>query len=287
MKKEFKNIIGLNLSLIVMATAAPLGNYISLPPELSVWIRCILAFTVITFFCIAQKISFKYNYKKDTGSFIFSAVMQCGHWITYFYALQMAGAGLGVISLYTYPIFTTLLEPFIRKTKFNPQHLLLGFLVLIGLYILTPEFNFGNQTTLGIFMAVLSALFFATRNILMKKHVGNYNPSMLMFYQTGFIVLLILPVIFFLEIDTNHLQTQMPFLAFLGIITTAVGHTSYVKMLKHFSATSASLLSCIQPLYVVSLAFIFLDEIPTISTAIGGSIIISSVILETLISKKP
>ncbi len=286
MKKEFKNILELNIALIIIATAAPLGNYISLPPEIGIWSRCFFAFITISVFCKFKGISLKYNYKKHTGSFIFCAVIQGMHWVTYFYALQMAGAGLGVIALFTFPIFTTLLEPFLLKTTFNPKHLFLGLLVILGLYVLTPEFSTGNQTTLGICFGVISALCFATRNILMKKHVTNYNASMLMFYQNGWIVLFLVPVLFLLDFEISHYKTQLPYLIFLGAITTAIGHTYLVKTFKYFSATTASLLSCIQPVYVVILAYFFLNEKPTLTTLIGGGIIVSAVVLESMMGKK-
>lgn len=286
MNKELKNFLELNLALLIIATSAPLGNYISLPPEISAWSRCFFAFIAVAVFCIITKVSLVYNYKKHTGVFALAALLQGIHWVTYFYALQMAGAGLGVISLFTFPIFTTLLEPLILKTKFNPKHLLLGLLVLVGLYILTPELSLGNQTSLGILFGILSAVFFATRNILMKKSVANYNASMLMFYQTGWIVVLAFPALFLLDWDFKHYQSQLPFLVFLGMVSTAIGHTIYVRAFQYFSATTASLFSCIQPLYVIVLAFFFLDEVPTVSTAIGGSVILSAVILETFISKK-
>ena len=79
---------------------------------------------------------------------------------------------------------------------------------------------------------------------------------------------------------------QLHFLIFLGVVTTAIGHTYLVNTFQYFSATSVSLLSCIQPIYVMMMAFFFLGEIPKFNTIIGGLIIISAVVLETLISKK-
>lgn len=286
MNTQLKHILELNIALLIIATAAPLGNYISLPPEIGIWSRCFFAFITIALYVKLKGISLKYDVKKHTASFVFCAVIQGAHWITYFYALQLAGAGLGVISLFTFPIFTTLLEPLLLKTQFNPKHILLALLVILGLYILTPELNFGNNTSLGIAFGIASAIFFAYRNILMKKHVAIYNAGMLMFYQNGIIVLLLAPLFFILDFDNNHYFTQLPFLVFLGVITTAIGHTYLVQTFKYFSATTASLLSCIQPVYVVILAFIFLDEKPNLSTLIGGSIIVSAVVLESFISKK-
>ncbi|MDO3693864.1 DMT family transporter [Wenyingzhuangia sp. chi5] len=286
MKNQLKNILELNLALLIIATAAPFGNYISLPPSITIWSRCLFAFIAIAIYMKLKKTSFKFDISKDGRAFLISAILQGGHWITYFYALQLAGAGLGIISLFTYPIFTTLLEPLIRKTTFNPKHLFLGLIVLLGLYILTPEFSFGNDTTLGIGFGVISAIFYAIRNILMKNLVTNHDATKLMFYQTGLIVLMLAPVFTFVDFNLKNYTSQLPHLVILGVFTTALGHTYLVSNFKNFSATSASLLSCVQPLYGSLLAFLFLNEIPTISTVTGGFIIVSAVVLETFIAKK-
>ncbi|MGY5355458.1 DMT family transporter [Wenyingzhuangia sp. IMCC45467] len=286
MKNQLRNILELNLALLIIATAAPFGNYISLPPAITIWSRCFFACIAIFIYMKFKKITFKFDASKDGKLFLISAILQGGHWITYFYALQLAGAGLGIISLFTYPIFTTLLEPIIRKTSFNPKHLFLGLLVLLGLYILTPEFSMGNQTSLGIGFGVISAIFYAIRNILMKDLVAKHNATKLMFYQTGLIAILLAPIFVFIPLDIEAYSSQLSHLLILGIFTTAVGHTYLVSCFNNFSATSASLLSCIQPLYGSLLAFVFLHEIPTIATVTGGLMIISAVVLESFIAKK-
>jgi len=286
MKAQFKQILELNVALLIIATAAPLGNFISLPPEIGIWSRCFFAFLTLTIYIKIKGISLKYDTHKHSKSFVLCAVLQGVHWITYFYALQLAGAGLGVISLFTFPIFTTLLEPILLNTKFNPKHILLALLVILGLFILTPEFSFGNQTSLGIAFGIVSALLFSIRNILMKKYVATYNASMLMFYQNGIIVIILFPLLLLLNFEVSHYKTQIPYLLFLGIITTAVGHTYLVKTFTYFSATTASLLSCIQPVYVVILAYFFLNEQPNVATLIWWSIIVSAVVLESFINNK-
>ena len=282
---KIKNILTLNIALLTIATAAPLGNYIQLPPAISIFSRCLIAFIGIGVFSKIKGISLSFN-KKDTGSFLLAGLLQAVHWVTYFYALQLAGAGLGIISLFTYPIFTAILEPLILKTKFNPKHILLGLLVILGLYILTPELKLANTTSLGILYGIISAITYATRNILMKKHVTNYNPIMLMFYQVAIIGIVLTPSFFIFPVTWTAYNSQIPYLLFLGLITTATGHTLLVKAFEYFSATSASLLSCVQPLYGILLAYIFLGEIPTVTTIIGGACIISAVVLESLLGKK-
>ena len=46
-----------------------------------------------------------------------------GHWITYFYALKFSNVAIGMLSLYTFPVMTALLEPFFIKVKLDPERL--------------------------------------------------------------------------------------------------------------------------------------------------------------------
>lgn len=285
MKIKTKNLLVLNFAVLAIATAAPLGKLVSLPPIITIASRCTIALIAIGLFMVFKKISFKFDYQKDGKSFLICALLQGTHWVTYFYALQNAGVGLGTLALFTFPIFTTLLEPFILKTKFDPRHLLLGIIMALGVSILTPEFNTGNQIVVGILFGIVSAVFFAIRNILMKKHVKKYDSSLLMFYQNGLVAIFLLPTFFFIHFETSTYFNEFHYVLFLGLITTAFGHSLFVKSFKNFSATTAALLSSVQPVYGIILGLL-INEIPNANTIIGGAIILTAVVLETMIAAK-
>ena len=72
----------------------------------------------------------------------------------------------------------------------------------------------------------------------------------------------------------------------LAVITTAIGHTLFLYSLKKFSVTATSIMASIQPVYGVVLAVIFLREYPTANTLVGGGIILSAVIIESVRTRK-
>ena len=63
------------------------------------------------------------------------------HWVTYFYALKLSNVAIGMLSMFTFPVMTALLEPFFTKQKINSIHIALALLVLIGIYFLVPDFS--------------------------------------------------------------------------------------------------------------------------------------------------
>ncbi|MDO6674006.1 DMT family transporter [Tenacibaculum sp. 1_MG-2023] len=279
-----KNISGLLLATFFISTSSVLGKYIAMPSEVIVWFRSVFAMVVLYAFCRFRKIDLKIQSKGHVLPFIIGGVFMAAHWITYFYALKLSNVAIGILSLYTFPVMIAFLEPLFLKVKFNPIHIILGLLVLLGLYILAPEFDIKNTQVQGVLFGLLSALCYAVRILILKQYVQQYNGVMLMFYQTVIITVLLVPVLFFMDI--SGFREQLPYLLLLGLLTTAIGHSLMVHSLQFFSASTASIISSIQPIFGILLAFIFLNEIPTWNTFIGGSLILTTVLIESIRSRK-
>ncbi|MCX7975063.1 MAG: DMT family transporter, partial [Candidatus Aminicenantes bacterium] len=74
-------------------------------------------------------------------------------------------------------------------------------------------------------------------------------------------------------------------LAFLGIICTAGAHSLFIQGMKKISASTAAIISSLEPVYGIILAYFLLKEVPSFRTLIGGIIILFSVTVITF--KKP
>ena len=279
-----KNISILLFGTLLISTSGVLGKYIAMPAEAIIFCRAFLAGIFIFIFCKIKKIDLKIHTKKDKVSFFLSGFLMGAHWVTYFIALKLSNVALGMLSIYTYPIITVFLEPFFSKQKISKIHILLAIFVLVGVYILVPEFSLENDELKGILFGVLSAFFYAIRNLLVKEEVKKYNGSMLMLYQMLVITVCLIPVLFFS--DFSNIESQLPLLVLVALVTTAIGHTLLVNSLKHFSATTTSIISSVQPIFGIIIAFIFVNEIPNFKTFIGGSLILATVVIESLRSRK-
>lgn len=272
-------MIELNLSIVLISTSGALGRFIDVPAPLTICLRALLGGLVLYLFCRWKKTSFKVA-SKDSWTIIGGGVLFGLHWVTYFYALQLSNVAIGMLSLFTFPVITAILEPLILKTKILKSHLLLALLILVGIYFLVPEFNMENDHFKAVGFGVFSAFCYALRNIIMKAKVDKYSGSTLMFYQLLTIVALTLPLFFFL--DTSTVVDFIPQIIVLGILTTAIGHTLLVHSFKNFSTVTASIISSLQPIYGVVFGMIFLHEYPQTTTIIGGTIIVSSVLVESI-----
>jgi drug/metabolite transporter (DMT)-like permease len=279
-----KHLSILLLATLFISTSGTLGKFIDLPTPVTIWWRAALGGLFLFVFCKYKKLSLKIHSKKDVPSILLGALLMGGHWVTYFYALKLSNVALGMLSMFTFPVMTALLEPFFTKSKFNPVHVLLALLVLLGIYILAPEFNFENTHLKGILFGLFSALCYALRNLILKRHVNKYNGTVLMMQQAFIVSIILLPVMFLM--DTSNIKTQYPYIIILALVTTAIGHSLFINSLKHFSVSTASIIGSAQPFLGIIIAFIFLNEIPTLNTFIGGALIMATVIIESIRSKK-
>ncbi|MBT8296666.1 MAG: DMT family transporter [Gramella sp.] len=283
-RQYLANILQLNLAVLLISTSGVLGRYIVLHPVVTIFYRCLLAVFVFYLYCRWKKIDLRINNKRDLLKLILGGILMGSHWITYFFALRYSSVAIALLSLFTYPVITAFLEPVLFKTRFNKIHIGLGLLVLAGIYFLSPDFDLENDYFIAIIFGIASAVFYAFRNLLMKKEVERYNGTALMFYQILVIACCLFPSVFFSDLDL--VLTQWKPLLILAVLTTCIGHTLFLKSFKNFSITAASIMSSIQPVYGIILGMIFLSEIPSLKTAIGGTLIISAVVIESLISIK-
>ena len=282
-QSHIRHVLWLTIATIFISTSGALGKFIDLPTPVVIWWRSALAALFLLLFCIYKGINLKIQARKDRWTFFLASIFMGGHWITYFYALKLSNVAIGMLSLFTFPVIIAFLEPLFSKIKFDPIHIVLGFMVLIGIYILAPEFDIESSQLQGVLFGLLSALCFALRILILKGQVGKYNGTMLMFYQVAILSIILVPVLYFM--DTSNISTQYPYVILLALLTTAIGHTLFVNSLKYFKASTASIIASTQPVFGIIIAYFFLKEIPTIHTFVGGTLILATVIIESIRSK--
>jgi len=283
MKAQQQSLLFLHCSVLLFGGTALFSKLIGLPAlDITVY-RTGVAAIVLFILLTIQKKKITLASAKDYGIAALLGVVVGIHWVTYFAGMQMAGVTIGIIAFFTYPVITVFLEPLLNSSAGNskPQvkDVAIAFIVLFGIFLLIPEINLGNQVTLGIATGVISAFFFALRNILHKNYFSHYSGPHAMLYQT-LVAFLMLGL--FVEVPLIEVSNRdWSLILLVGIVFTATPHALLASSLRHLSATTAGLISCLQPLYASVLAFLLLSERVSILTIIGGFLVISAALFET------
>ena len=280
-KLSIFHFLELGLSITCISTSGVLAKQIDLPAPVIIWARGIIGAIALLIILLLSHQYQKIN-KRDYKTIIIASILLALHWVTYFLSLKLSTVAIGMLSLFTYPLITSILEPLLLGSVFLKRHLYLAILGFVGIYFLVPELSLKNEHTIGLLLGIVSAVFYSLRNILLKRKVSSINGLQLMCYQLSAVSILLLPVLFIYPLNPfdDFIDNNWIPLLLLGLLTTAIGHTLFIRSLAHFSTTTISILSNLTPLIGILFAYIFLDEIPKGNIAIGGSIILSIAVLE-------
>ena len=284
MTSHREGLLSVHASVLIFGLTALFSKLISLNAIEITLLRSIFAALSIAFYIFFLKESLRLANRRDYLIAMLLGLFLGTHWVTYFHAMQVSSIAIGVIALYTYPVITVFLEPFFHGERPHIKDIISALVVLFGIYLLVPEFTINNQTAQGVFWGVLSAFLFAMRNIIHGRYFKAYPARHALFYQTLFIILLLLPVSSHMIIEVNSQQWLQ--LILLGIFFTALPHTLFANSLLHLKAKTVGLIGCMQVLYGTLFAAIFLAELPDWKTIAGGLIVISAAAYETITTTK-
>ena len=79
-----------------------------------------------------------------------SGVLLAIHWVAFFHAIQVSTVAVGLLTFSSFPLFVTLLEPWFFRERRRWLDLFTAVLVMAGLAMIVPSFDFGNNITQGI-----------------------------------------------------------------------------------------------------------------------------------------
>ncbi|HMG67516.1 MAG TPA: EamA family transporter, partial [Chitinophagaceae bacterium] len=143
MKKAF---FQLHIAILLAGFTGVLGRLITLNEGLLVWYRLLISsVTMWILFSLTkklQRISLK-DILKLSGIGFLSAM----HWVCFYGSIKYANISVGLICFSAVGFFTALFEPMIYRKRINGTEVLLGLIVIAGIYII---FHFDPKYKTGI-----------------------------------------------------------------------------------------------------------------------------------------
>jgi drug/metabolite transporter (DMT)-like permease len=203
--------------------------------------------------------------------------------ILYFIACKYISTGLAMVMFFTYPVMVILLNKFLYKSEIPKTYYGAVGLILLGMCLLG-----GNQDLtfdfFGLLLAVASALSYACYLIVSKNSKVSPLVSTLM-VSIGCLVTCFLAArvdgSFFVPHD---FRTWVNIIA-LGTLCTALPILLLLRALQYISSEKASLLSVLEPIFVLGFGVLLLEETITSTQMIGVVIVLLGAIV-TLFGKR-
>jgi drug/metabolite transporter (DMT)-like permease len=258
-----------------------LGKLIHLDAIIIVWYRVIIAAMFLSFYFIWMKKSFAFPLK-HAWKIILVGMIVAGHWMTFYYSIQLSTASLGILCLSTTTLHVTWLEPIVMKRKFSWMEFLFGLLVIFGIYFVANDFSAQERTAL--YYGLASALFAALFSVFNGRIAQDVESAYITLYEliTG-IVFISIVLWFTGKLTYPMLKMSMSdalWLLFLGVICTSFAFLMTIEIVKKLGAFTVSLSINLEPVYTIILAIFILKEhkILNINFYIGSLVIILVVI---------
>lgn len=273
----------LYLAIFLLALTGLFAKLIPLNAISIIQLRGIVATVCLALFSLLQKRSLRL-----TGARTYAGVYALGlllglHWVTFFHAMQVSSVAVGMLSLFSFPMITIMLEPLFARQRMKAGDFVAGLIMLAGLVIMVGQdvTDLRGQVMQGVAWGVFSAVLFALRNLFQKYHFNHVTSDSLMFHQVVAVGLML--AIF---VDYPQVRALDPMdllkLVLLGILSTAGAHTLLVFSMKQLPVKSVALISCLQPVIAILLAWFVIKETPGVPVLIGGGIVLSVAAYESL-----
>jgi len=209
-----------------------------------------------------------------------SGLVLAFHWLAFFESIKASSVAVGLLSFATFPVFVILLEPLVFGERLSAMNGLMALVALLGIFLLFPGRQYGAGSWAGIGWGLASGFSFAVL-ALFNRHFSQLLPAMqINFYQNLFACLVLLP--FWLVKPVGLAGREIALLLVLGVICTAMAHSLFIAGLRRVKARTASLITLLEPVYGIGLAWMLLGERPGLRTVCGGLIILLVALAATL-----
>jgi drug/metabolite transporter (DMT)-like permease len=223
---------------------------------------------------------------KLTGVGFLSAM----HWVTFYGSIKEANVSVALVCFSSVGFFTALFEPLILRKKINWTELLLGLLVIAGIYII---FQFDPKYRTGILLGISCAVLLAISMIWFKIFVGKLGSEPTLTYQlSGALVSLTLVMpIYLYQFPTNYIIPDFnDWMWLLGLswVCSVLAFQLTGLAIKKLSAFTVNLTFNLEPVYGIILAFVVFKENELLSKwfFVGFAIIAVSLVIHIIMLLK-
>ena len=287
-KNNLKHFIHLHFLVFIAGFTAVLGELITNSSVSIVWHRMLIASILTIFFILLKNKNLKINLKQLL-KYSFLGLIIALHWITFFEGIEQSNISVTLAMFSTAAFFTSFLEPLFFKRKIIFYEIILGLLVVIGVFLIfKAEFNFINGIILGILSAFFASLFSVLNGIMIQKDSA-FKISFYEFFSGVIFItiyLILTDNIITLNIQ-NYLSLNYLYIFILGSVCTAYAFIASVYLLKFISPYSVVLTYNLEPIYGILLALLFFGDNEKMSFQfyIGLFLILSSVLINMYVKK--
>jgi len=274
MFERFKYHLLLHGIILIWGFTGILGKLIHLDAYVLVWYRLWIAVFGLGIYLLIRRQDF-HSSPAELLKLVGTGIVVGLHWMTFYKAIELSTASLGILCLSTTTLHVTWLEPLIIKKRFSLIEFILGLIVIFGIYFVASDFDSREYEALkyGLLSALLAAMF-----SVFNAHLSqDISPPKMSFYEllSAFFLLSII-LCFSGKINSELFKMSYSdalWLCFLGLICTSFAFLASIEVVKRLGAFTASLSINLEPVYTIILAMFYIGATVIVLVVIANAVI--------------
>jgi len=282
----------LHFIVFLWGFSAILGKLVSLPAVEMVFYRSVLAAIGMGMVMLATKGTFQVT-KSQLVRLILIGFIVAFHWVAFFGSARVANVSVSLVGFATNSLWAALLEPWFNRTRIKKFELMLGLVVLLGLYVI---FSFDFQYKLGLFLGVVAGFTSALFSVFNSRMVRYVPAFTITFYEMigAFVGLAIFFPVYRATWAPGGVLHLAPvamdwlYIGLLAGVCSVYAYSTAVELMKKVSVFLIQLALNLEPIYGIIMAVIIFGSEEKMGTNfyVGALIIMAAVVLYPVFKKR-
>ncbi|HEX2304292.1 MAG TPA: DMT family transporter [Gaiella sp.] len=206
-------------------------------------------------------------------------VAQGAHWLLFFEAVEHGSVALAVLTFYAAPLVIALVAPLVLPERSRP--VVLGACLVGAVGIAAIALGHGGEdgsaSAAALAAGLGSAVTYAALVILSKRLLEAATPPLTVAFWDCLVgAVFVAPVLLLADRVVPLGWGEWSVALALGVVFTGVSTLVYATLLRHTTAQSAGVLTFLEPVSGVLLAWAILGQRPSAATLAGGVLVIAA-----------
>lgn len=281
----------LHFIVFLWGFSAILGMLVTIPALEMIFYRGILAAAGMGIVITVTKGSFVVT-RVELIRLLLIGVIVTIHWLAFFGSARISNVSVSLVGFATNSLWAALLEPWFNRNRIKKFELILGLMVIAGLYVIFSfDFEYAGGLALGILAGFTSALF----SVFNARMVRRVSPYAITFYEMIAIVITLGVLMAGYKLFNPEHQFQLVptwkdwiYIALLAGVCSVYAYSVAVELMKKVSVFLIQLTLNLEPVYGIIMAVIIFGqrEKMNLNFYIGTVIILCAVALYPFLKKR-
>ena len=275
--------LALFISIVAVSTASILIRMSSAPPLIIAFYRMLLSTLLLApFFMRSNGITrVRELGRRGVLNLMGVGVVLAIHFATWITSLSLTSVASSVIFVHVDPIFVAIVSHFLFKERITRRTIIGIIVAFAGATIIAiGDMGIDKMNFIGDMLALVGAVMLgiyilAGRRIRQDLDLVSYVTPV---YATSALVLGLMSLATGTSLIGYSSNEYLLFLV-IAVVPMIFGHTVYNWTLKYLTAPVVSISLLGEPVGASILAYIFLDETPTLMVMVGGAVTLAGILI--------